>query len=474
MDAEQYCQLVELGPCPDDKKIRNDTFRTFKGNEIFWARVDESKLSRVLTVCSRTNANSSDKTQIPSTAQSQYVQGMNVLVGPFLYVMPEVDAYAAFMTLITRHCPRYVASNLDGTHHGCSLIDRTLEILDPILHQHIVNHILRPEIFAFPFVMTLLACMTPLHEVLCVWDAIFAFGIHFDILLVTAHLMLLRDLLLSEQQAFRIQKMIAQEPLDSQLLIGCAVQLVRFVPSSLFEELISHPVDRPSNLSQVLSRDYHLSAQSAQSVDDTDTDEDHSILSKKSTKSRLPARPRPLSGRLSKRTSPSSSLSPANSQEGSLTLVGAGDDADGGRIGRQSRRAQMPKLDSDTADPVSLVRTRSSSGGRSKLRVRSGSRNRGKVRETDQTSARNETATAPSRRPRIATTSQITTEKSSLSRPLSSAMVATPSHHSPSVQAHSKGHITPPPSPNTQKVIRARSPQTNNSHPHSHTPSPWK
>ena len=204
-----------MGPCSDDKKIRNDTFRTYKNNDEFWSRVDESKLSRVLTVCSRTNAiataantNSNgilDKQSTPptSSSSSQYVQGMNVLVAPFLYLMPEVDAYHAFMTLITRHCPRYVASNLDGTHHGCSLVDRVLEILDPELHQHIIEKILRPEIFAFPFVMTLLANMSPLSEVIRVWDVIFAFGIHLDILLVTCQIMLMRNELLAEQQAFR-------------------------------------------------------------------------------------------------------------------------------------------------------------------------------------------------------------------------------------------------------------------------------
>jgi hypothetical protein len=167
--------------------------------------VDESKLSRVLTVCSRTYAQNSASPNhgTGTTHRANYVQGMNVLVAPFLYLMPEVDAYTAFMTLIGRHCPRYVVSNLDGVHHGCSLVDRVLEILDPILHRHITEKILRPEIFAFPYIMTLLANMSPLPEVIRLWDAIFAFGIHFDILLVTGQLMLMRDALLAEQQAFR-------------------------------------------------------------------------------------------------------------------------------------------------------------------------------------------------------------------------------------------------------------------------------
>lgn len=48
--------------------------------------------------------------------------------------------------------------------------------------------------------------------------------------------------------------MIVQEPLDSQLLIACTLQMVKFIPASLFEELISHSVEKPKDISQVLSR----------------------------------------------------------------------------------------------------------------------------------------------------------------------------------------------------------------------------
>lgn len=47
-----------------------------------------------------------------------YVQGMNVLVAPFLYVMPELDAFGAFSQLVRRLCPMYVRPNLDGVYYG--------------------------------------------------------------------------------------------------------------------------------------------------------------------------------------------------------------------------------------------------------------------------------------------------------------------------------------------------------------------
>lgn len=48
-----------------------------------------------------------------------YVQGMNVLAAPFLYIMPsEVEAFYAFSKFIEQCCPLYVQPTLDGVHQG--------------------------------------------------------------------------------------------------------------------------------------------------------------------------------------------------------------------------------------------------------------------------------------------------------------------------------------------------------------------
>ena len=67
VDAMHYISLVQVllihslcitanidmhqkeGPCSADQKIRDDTFRTFKGDSIFWDRVTESEMTRVLS-----------------------------------------------------------------------------------------------------------------------------------------------------------------------------------------------------------------------------------------------------------------------------------------------------------------------------------------------------------------------------------------------------------------------------------------
>ncbi len=56
MDSMHYIHLVEEGPTSFDSKIRNDTFRTFQGDEEFWSRVTESQLARVLNAFVRLNS----------------------------------------------------------------------------------------------------------------------------------------------------------------------------------------------------------------------------------------------------------------------------------------------------------------------------------------------------------------------------------------------------------------------------------
>ena len=168
-------------------KIKDDSFRTFKGNTEFWHKIKEPELTRVLNAVA---------------VDFGYVQGMNVLLGPFIYIMPEVDSYYCLSALISSHCPKYVSKNLDGVYKGCELLDKCLESLDKELYDHI-RSMLTLDVFSVPYIMTLFANMQPLHEVLKLWDAIFAFGVHFVVPLLVTYLMLMRDALLAQKTAYK-------------------------------------------------------------------------------------------------------------------------------------------------------------------------------------------------------------------------------------------------------------------------------
>jgi len=46
---------------------------------------------------------------------------MNVIAAPFLYVLPEMEAFYAFSTFIQYYCPLYVHSSLIGAHAGAKV-----------------------------------------------------------------------------------------------------------------------------------------------------------------------------------------------------------------------------------------------------------------------------------------------------------------------------------------------------------------
>lgn len=149
-DAVLYIRLVGRGPSSEDVKIREDTFRTFHGDEEFRRRVPEDKLSRVNNAFVRLNSPSEeitdsgssrgdrktsvpgcedgdekcwdelegsgtstrgskagwDKDKVKGNGKGLYVQGMTVLCAPLLFVMPEVDAFYCFNSLLNQHMPR--------------------------------------------------------------------------------------------------------------------------------------------------------------------------------------------------------------------------------------------------------------------------------------------------------------------------------------------------------------------------------
>ncbi|TDZ28133.1 Mitotic check point protein BUB2 [Colletotrichum sidae] len=250
LPTDDYLALIHRGASPAYSKIRNDTFRTLTTDPLFRRRVSEASLIRLLNAVAwrlhdaREEQRNRDRPSRPSTGRSSisldssnstataysqtpsspsarnraraltlttegsetshaaepgtYVQGMNVLAAPFLYAArSESEAFAAFYTLLTRECPGYIRGAMDGVHKGLALVDRVLATVDSKLSGYLHSKGLTAEIYAFPSVLTLCACTPPLPEVLRLWDFLFAYGPHLNILCIVAQLMGMRDQLMS-------------------------------------------------------------------------------------------------------------------------------------------------------------------------------------------------------------------------------------------------------------------------------------
>ena len=231
ISTDVYLDLVQQGASPAYSKIRNDTFRTLATDPLFRRRVTENSLTRVLNAVAwklqdaheaRVNGWLSPPTMTmhdiaasPDAARSSvggtqdgsqagdktdyvgYVQGMNVLAAPFLYTArSEAEAFVAFDKLVTTVCPGYIRGSMEGVHKGLALVDEILQICDPKLYGWLHHKALNASIYAFPSVLTMCACTPPLPEVLQLWDFLFAYGTHLNIVCIVAQLVLIRDQIL--------------------------------------------------------------------------------------------------------------------------------------------------------------------------------------------------------------------------------------------------------------------------------------
>lgn len=229
-----YLDLVRQGASPAHTKITNDAFRTFQGDALFRRRVTQNSITRVLNAVAwrlndahearvngwqspptlsefggspdtamlsrhsfATSARTEGSTTTNDAEQIGYVQGMNVLCGPFLYAArSEAEAFTGFERLITQECPGYVRGSMEGVHKGLALVDRVLSIVDDKVFEHLMANKMEAKIYGFASVLTMCACTPPLPEVLRLWDFLFAYGPHLNILCIVAQIVLQREELL--------------------------------------------------------------------------------------------------------------------------------------------------------------------------------------------------------------------------------------------------------------------------------------
>ncbi|PBP22678.1 mitotic check point protein [Diplocarpon rosae] len=283
LETDSYLTLIHRGASPAYSKIRNDTFRTLATDPLFRRRVSEASLIRLLNAvawklhdakeeraadilarsASRThtaNVHGSPELQNSTPAMKSraraltlttegsevgtgepgtYVQGMNVLAAPFLYAArSEAEAFVAFHRFITNECPGYVRGAMDGVHKGLALVEKVLAIVDPKLSIYLIGKGMHAELYAFPSVLTLCACTPPLPEVLRLWDFLFAYGAHLNILCIVAQLLILRTAILGSPSPTKILRSFP--PLKAETIKEVTLTLIKKIPDDVYAEIVSH------------------------------------------------------------------------------------------------------------------------------------------------------------------------------------------------------------------------------------------
>lgn len=156
--------------------------------------------------------------------------------------------------------PRYITPTLDGVHAGCALVDRVLQIVDPTLFAYLERKSISAKIYAFPLLMSLHACIPPLEEALKVWDVLFSYGVHLEVLLAVAQVILQRDLLLVDPAPQRVLNPRYLPPLDAEIIVSAAFCLMPHIPQSLLDEVARHPIvseREAEELGEHAAREWH-------------------------------------------------------------------------------------------------------------------------------------------------------------------------------------------------------------------------
>ncbi|EDR22780.1 cell division control protein, putative [Entamoeba dispar SAW760] len=235
IDSFEYCDSGKT----DDAKWENifkDYSRTFRHDDIYEQRKCSDKIVRLLNhVCAAIG--SEDVT---------YLQGMNLIAGMFLAVMPELDSYYCTKKMILQLLPTYYGKNgkYYGVWWGCKLVFDCMKYIDPVLYSHFYSSRSNP-IVLMPCFNGLSSNTSPLNEALILWDYYFAKGCFNVVYITLAQLVSCRKILFQVSNPSAILKDFPS--LQAKKLILLAESFSQAIPSDLQKLVKQHTISLDLN-----------------------------------------------------------------------------------------------------------------------------------------------------------------------------------------------------------------------------------
>ncbi|KAI9824604.1 MAG: GTPase-activating protein [Thelocarpon impressellum] len=112
-----------------------------------------------------------------------YAQGMNFLIMPLLFNMPEEEAFCLLVRLMNHyHIRDMFIKDMPGLHLHLYQFERLLEDLEPALYCHLNRRGVTPQLYATQWFLTLFAYRFPLQLVLRIYDLVLSEGLEGAIL----------------------------------------------------------------------------------------------------------------------------------------------------------------------------------------------------------------------------------------------------------------------------------------------------
>ncbi|KAI1269583.1 RabGAP/TBC [Xylariaceae sp. FL1019] len=111
-------------------------------------------------------------------AEVGYAQGMNFLIMPLLFNMPEEEAFCLLVRLMKEYKLRDLfIQDMPGLHMHLHQFERLLEDFEPALYCHLHRRGISPHLYATQWFLTLFAYRFPLQLVLRIYDLILSEGL---------------------------------------------------------------------------------------------------------------------------------------------------------------------------------------------------------------------------------------------------------------------------------------------------------
>ena len=112
-----------------------------------------------------------------------YPQGMNFIIMPLLFTMPEEEAFCLLVRMMNKYGVRELfLQDMPGLHLHLYQFERLLEDLEPALYCHLNRRGVSPKLYATQWFLTLFAYRFPLQLVMRVYDLILSEGLEGAIL----------------------------------------------------------------------------------------------------------------------------------------------------------------------------------------------------------------------------------------------------------------------------------------------------
>ena len=128
--------------------------------------------------------------------------------------------------------------NLVGVANGAKLLDICLKLIDPKLSKFLGDNLLTAEIYGMPSILTLSSCNKPLDQVCKLWDFMFAYGFHMNILFIIGMLVKIRKKIFKADSPMNLLKDLPE--FDANEIIRVGIGFLPKIPSDVYSMLVEH------------------------------------------------------------------------------------------------------------------------------------------------------------------------------------------------------------------------------------------